>query len=204
MKANIVNIICALGLIFIAGCSAVFGQISMQTASPTAPTLPTRVSAMVNDSLFQEIPLDTSTQNICSPTDPGINWRGISLRAPSRVVLPEKSADDAAFIIPICGLYLVDLEAAFNHPGHQILVATDVTSGDIFKGEIVKYDTDRTIPPPRSRPVKPSKNQAFGSYFNINAVDYIKLPLVPARYRITVEYAGYQSNEIDIEVVQLP
>ncbi|QOY94569.1 hypothetical protein IM543_01180 [Massilia sp. UMI-21] len=159
---------------------------------------------MTSDSLFEQVPLDTSDQNICSPADPGIYWRGVLLRAPSHVALPENLAQYTEFVVPICGLYLVNAADTVRHPGPLVLVVTDNASGETYKGGIIKEDPNPTIPQPQSRSPKRSSKQAFGSYFNLNVAAYVKLPLRSACYRVKVEYAGHQSNEVNIETVQQP
>ena len=172
------------------------------SASPTPPTILNGASTMTNDSVFHQVPLDTSDQHICSPADPGFFWRGVLLRAPSQVALPENRAQYKEFIIPLCGLYLVNAADTVRYPGPLVLVVTDSESGQVYKGAIIKEDPHPTIPQPRSSPPSLTSKQAFGSYFNVNVAAYVKLSLQPARYRVKVEYAGHQSNEVNIEIVR--
>ncbi|NJM12151.1 MAG: hypothetical protein HC889_09940 [Synechococcaceae cyanobacterium SM1_2_3] len=46
------------------------------------------------------------------------------------------------------------------------------------------------------------KGIAIGSYFNPNLADYVKLPAVLASYAVHVEYGGFQSNAVKIEVAR--
>jgi len=179
--------------------SGLSDQFNLHAAKSTSPSVLRKTTTMSDDSLFQQVPLDTNTQAACSPTDPGIDWRGVLIRAPSRIVLPKENSEQT-LIIPICGLYLVDVANTFRHPGPKILIAVDSTSGKTYKGALVKRPRERIIPPPPSRPVNPNSKAAFGNYFNVNAADYIVLPLQPAHYRLKIEYAGYQSNEVVIEI----
>jgi hypothetical protein len=158
---------------------------------------------MFNDKLFEQVPLDTNEQTACSPADPGVDWRGVILRAPSQVILPDQKTKHSALIVPLCGLYCVDVVSAIRHPGTQMLIVTDDTSGQVYRGAIVEHNPNPTIPPPPAPPPDPAlyANQAYGSYFNINVASYVALPLRPARYRVRVEYAGHQSNEVRIAVI---
>jgi hypothetical protein len=169
-----------------------------------APPQSPGANAMFDDKLFQQVPLDTNEQTACSPTEPGVDWRGVLVRAPSQVILPDQRTKDSALIVPLCGLYFVDVVSALRHPGHRILVVTDDKTGHVYRGEIVKKDPHPTIPPPPSPPLDPAlyADQAYGSYFNINVASYVALPLRPARYRVRVEYAGHQSNEVRIAVIE--
>jgi hypothetical protein len=87
-----------------------------------------------------------------------------------------------------------------------MLIVTDVTTGQTFRGALVDRDPNILIPPPQSAPFDPAilENQASGSYFNLDVASYVALPLQPARYRVKVEWSGYQSNEVSISVVQHP
>jgi hypothetical protein len=198
------TILYAASLLTIDGSNALSEHAILNSASATNQSGPTGISMMTDDSLFQKVPLDTNQQTACSPADPGINWRGVVLRAPSRIIMPEKASQYSPFIIPICGLYLVDVASTFRHPGPKILVFTDDASGKTYRGALVKPDPEPTVAPPQLRPVNPNTKQAFGSYFNVNVTDYITLPMQAARYRVKIEYAGYESNELVIAIVKRP
>jgi hypothetical protein len=179
-------------------------QINAQPGSLAPVSNSTNITMINDENLFQQVPLDTNEQTSCSPADPGFDWRGVVIRAPSRVVLPEKSLQHSPLIIPICGLYLVDVANISRHPGPKIAVVADEVLGQVYKGELIKRRREPTIPRPPSPPLDPSANLAFGDYFNVNIAAYVTLPLQPARYRVKIEYAGYHSNEVTIVVVERP
>ena len=112
----------------------------------------------------------------------------------------------SAFIIPLCGVYTINTGKAIRHPGLQVVIVTDEATGQTYRSEILYPEPDRLIPPPRSAPLKAEDfdNQAFGGYLNVNITAHIALPLRPAHYRVKVEWSGYQSNEVTIDVVQSP
>lgn len=178
----------------------IWGQFSLHQSSPTTLISPRNTNNMTDESQFQRVPLDTNEQTACSPEDPGFDWRGVVIRAPSRVMLPSNSE----LVIPICGLYLVDTAKTLKHPGPKVLIIIDSVSGQIYKGPLVKPILEPTIPPPPSRSISPSTKSAFGGYFNVNAAAYVDFPKRPARYRLKIEYAGYQSNEVTISIVEQP
>jgi hypothetical protein len=173
--------------------------------SPTPHGL-TVTKMMTDDKLFDQVPFDTEDQNACSPADPDFGWRGVKVRAPSQVVLSGKDAPQLGLRIPLCGVYRLDLAKVIQHPGRLMLVVIDDATGKTYRGAIVDRDPSPKIPPPRSAPIDPAiyKNQAFGAYFNYDVAAYVALPLQPARYRIKVEWSGYESNEVSIAVVQRP
>lgn len=184
------------------GGNALLEQLNSRSAPFSLTGLPQNI--MIENSLFQQVPLDTNEQTACSPEDPGINWRGVLIRAPSRIILPDKNFDYSALVIPICGLYLVDVAQTFRNPGPKMLVVVDNTSGQTYRGALIKRVAEPTVPPPQSKRINPSTKASFGGYFNVNVAAYVELPRQTARYRLKIEYAGYQSNEVDIAVVEHP
>jgi hypothetical protein len=194
-------------LIAIASADALSGQSHSHVARPPTPRSPhSGANMMIDDSLFQHVPLDTREPTACSPADPGTDWRGVMLRAPSQVMLPDQRTQHSALIVPLCGLYFVDAGSVLGRPTPKMLVVTDEKSGQVYRGEIIKRDPNPQIPPPPSPPLDPAlfANLAFQGYFNVNVASYVALPLRPARYRVKIEYSGHQSNEVSIAVVQRP
>ena len=83
-------------------------------------------------------------------------------------------------------------------------MVTDDFTGQTYRGEIVDREPDLLIRPPRTRRLRAEdyEHQAFGGYLNVNVASYLALPLRPARYRVKVEWSGYESNEVSVAVVQ--
>lgn len=161
---------------------------------------------MADEKVFDDVPFDTNKQTACSPADPGIDWRGLKVRAPSQIVMPKKATPQIALVIPLCGMYRINLTQAFRHPGPLALIVADIATGKTYHSPILYRDPNPTIPPPPSPPLDAAAFEGIFSstYFNVDVASYVALPLQPARYRLRVEWAGYQSNEIDIAVVQRP
>jgi hypothetical protein len=161
-----------------------------------------------DDKLFEQVPFGKNARTVCSPEDPGpgFDWRGVLVRAPSKVILPNQDAPSSTLIIPLCGIYTINLAKAIRHPGRQVLIVTDDFTGKTYRGEIVDRDPNLLIPPPPTRRLRAEdyEHQAFGGYLNVNVASYVALPLRPARYRVKVEWSGYKSNEVSIAVVQRP
>lgn len=168
-----------------------------------------QADAMDDDRPFHDVPLGTTERTACSPPEPDFEWRGVVLRAPARVTLTAATARSRELVIPLCGLYTVDLAMALRHPGRLALVVTDITTGASYRGELVDRDPSPIIPPPRTlRAPRPDPERlakmASASNFNVDAAAYVTLPALPARYRIRAEFAGYRSNEVDVEVLPRP
>jgi hypothetical protein len=163
---------------------------------------------MTDDKLFDQVPFGKNERTVCSPEDPGpgFDWRGVLVRAPSKVVLPDQDAPSSTFIIPLCGIYTINLAKAIRNPGLQVLVVTNDSTGQTYRGKVVDRDPDLRIPPPPTPRLRAEdyEHQAFGGYLNVNVTSYVALPLQPARYRVKVEWSGYESNEVSIAVVPRP
>ena len=200
--------VCVLCLSSIAGYYTLSGQSLAASAHPPVTINKTVDKMITDDKLYEQIPFGSDERTACSPEDPGpgFSWRGILVRAPSRVILPSRDAPPSAFIIPLCGIYTINLGKAIRHPGLQVLIVTDDATGQTYRGNIVYPEADLLIPPPRSAPLKAEDfdHQAFGGYLNVKIAAHVALPLRPAHYKVKVEWSGYQSNAVSINVVQRP
>jgi hypothetical protein len=202
--SSCITAVCILCVSVIASSDALAQQPDSPVTHSTAPSSLTVSKMVTDDELFMNVPFDTDKQTACSPEDQGVDWFGVKVRAPSQVVLPAKDAAHSALVIPLCGIYMINLAKAIRHPGRQVLIVTDDFSGQTYRGEIVDRDSNLLIPPPKSRRLRAEdyEHQAFGGYLNINVASYVALPLQPARYRVKVEWSGYESNEVSVAVVQ--
>jgi hypothetical protein len=198
--------VCVSGLPLIVSCCAPSQQPNSPAPHPAIPSTSTLKQMMTDDELFKNVPFDTNKQNTCSPIDPGIDWLGVKLRAPSQVFMPGKDDPHSALVIPLCGIYTMNVAKAIRHPGPLMLIVTDMATGETYRGPIVDRDPHPRVPPPPSAPLNPAdfENQDFGNYFNYDVASYVPLPLQAARYRVKVEWHGYESNEVLIAVVQRP
>jgi hypothetical protein len=200
----IATAVCVLSLSVVASYYALSQRPDLLVAHPAIPPSLKVDKIMIDDKLFEHVPFDTNEQTACSPAEPGIEWRGVKVRAPSQVTLPGKDAPDSALSIPLCGIYRINVVKAIQHPGPLMLVVTDITTGQSYRGAIIDRDPNITIPPPPSPPLDPADFEGIfsGTYFNYDVASYVALPLQPARYRVKVEWSGYESNEVSIAVVQ--
>lgn len=133
--------------------------LSGQTHLPVAHLMTLRSltvgKMMAEGELFENVPFDTNKQTACSPADPGIDWHGVKVRAPAQVFMPGKDDPRWGLIMPLCGIYSVNVAKAIWHPGPLMLIVTDVASGKTYRGPIVHRDPHPRIPPPPSRPLNP-------------------------------------------------
>lgn len=83
------------------------------------------------------------------------------------------------------------------------LVAINRLTQEVYSGAVVKEDPRPREPAPETEPVDPEllRGVSSGGYFNLNLVDYVRIPALPGVYDVTVEYGGMQSNVVTIEIV---
>jgi len=160
----------------------------------------------IDPRIFLGVPLNTLSRSACSPPDPGPAWRGIVIRAPSRVTFRrgETVGDHGAFTaIPICGYLAIDVR--LDRPSEPAkLVARDRNTGRVFSGAVVELDPSPELPPPDEPPLTPEEVQgtAGATYFNYNLADYVPLPHVAASYDIHAELWELRSNVVTIELLE--
>jgi hypothetical protein len=155
---------------------------------------------------FLSVPLNVSQQHRCSPTQADPRWRGVLLRAPTRVRFKEgeRVGGFGAFAaIPLCGFFRVDIRLDVP-PEPFKLVAVDKRTGQVFSGAIVERDPSPEFPPPVDLPVtrRQVEGMAGGGYFNPNLADFVELPRASATYDVHVEFRGHRSNVVTIELIK--
>jgi len=158
----------------------------------------------IDEKLFLDVQVNTDDVNPCSPPMPNdFEWRGVIIRAPKRVVFKKgkRSRDGAFAVIPICGYCVVNITPSTSP---IILFAIDKMNNKKYSGELIDLDSSHREQPPRQKPISPDEIEglAVGSYFNPNLADFVKIPEKPAVYDVYVEYRGYRSNTVTIELVE--
>jgi len=159
----------------------------------------------VDETQFLHVPLNINIQTACSPKPPGPHWRGILIQAPRLVRFRRGTTvgNHGAFAaIPVCGYYLLDVPPRPTTKCMR-LVAVDNRTCVFYSGEIVELDDNPDDPLP-GEPSPPEKRQglAAGGFFNPNLADFVGLPVASAIYDVHVEFRGYRSNEVTIELVE--
>ena len=157
----------------------------------------------IDEKLFENVPLNTRELSPCSPKDPGPNWRGILIQAPKQVSFGRTGKGETYKAIPVCGLYTLDMLSLMDGKPMR-LIAVDKHSQKIYTGEVIDEDPSPEVPPPGQEPLDYAqlKGLATGSYFNVNLVSYVKLPVHLTEYEVMVEYGGNQSNKVTIKIVE--
>jgi hypothetical protein len=155
---------------------------------------------------FLGVPLNVNQQHRCSPTNNDPRWRGVLIRAPSQVRFKEGEVvgEWGAFAaIPICGYFHVDIRLDAS-PEPMRLVAVDKRTQKTFSGPIIERDPSPELPPPGALPVTARQIQGLsgGGYFNPNLADFVALPRTSATYDVHVEYRGFSSNVVTLELIK--
>jgi hypothetical protein len=86
-------------------------------------------------------------------------------------------------------------------------MAKDKNTGQVFSGPVVKLNPSPRVPPPIQAPPLNSRQLeglASGGYFNHSLADYVELPQESAIYDVHVEFRGFESNIVTIELVREP
>ncbi len=146
---------------------------------------------------FRNAGWNSYEQSPCSPPEPDIDWRGVVIRAPASVFY--KPAAPVA--IPICGYYMVEL-ANLPQGSTLTLVVQNEATGLRMVGAVVEYDPSPEVPPPPAEPVAPEdlEGLATGRFFNVNLLDFVKMPVAPGTYRVEAYYGNARSNRVTVRL----
>lgn len=155
------------------------------------------------DDVFRSVQLNTFGKTECSPSDPGMNWEGIVIRAPRTVVLSRENVRIDGIRIPLCGFYRINLGKVFGQKPLAISLANTRT-GTVYHGEAVEKYEHLMIPPPPSKSPEPEMlaRQSVVEYFNYDISTFVAFPKEPATYDVFVEFGQTQSNVVRIVVTQ--
>lgn len=195
------------GLMFVAAMTAcnVQREPAIKAASHVAREKDQTLMA-IDQKLFLNVPLNSNDRNPCSPVQDDPNWRGILIQVPLQVKFRpgETVGEHGSFAaIPICGFYLLSVPAKPVDEPMQ-LVAVNLASRKTHRGDVIELDPSPSVPPPASTPLSPGdlKGLASGGCFNPNLADFVDIPAEPASYDVHVEFRGFKSNVVTIEIVE--
>jgi hypothetical protein len=150
---------------------------------------------------FNEVELNSSTRNACSPEEQDLGWIGIEIKAPNKIHV---ASNDENIAIPICGLYSLPLTAIANSSqGLEIHVQVKDLA-KTYSGFMVDEDYGTDAPLPMNGEEEKEvveEGVLLEAYFNPDIRDYVSFPLKEGVYSVSVEYGGEVSNEVDIQVI---
>lgn len=165
---------------------------------------------------FDEHTIHALTPHYPEPHD--VMWNEIAINSPKRIIFSPKTVDFAP-IIPVCaysvitsrrGLKFIDQIALLIH-----IKKTD--EDEWFTGEIVEeedenivLDDDERDAEERQERIKEAQkytleeledSQAACLAININALEYVNIPLTSGFYDIYLSKSGLESNRMQEEIV---
>ncbi len=179
-------------------------------AAPAEPATDARSGGQWNSTAnyelakYDDVPFGTHERSACSPPVPeDVAWRGVVIQARSHVAfVPSRPAASGRFaVVPVCGYSMIDLPKLMDGQAMQ-LIFTDTATKQVFRGPVLEVDDNPQEPPPERAPIDPATpaNMATGGYFNLDATQYVALPMRAATYKVVVEYGGSRSNAVTVVV----
>ena len=162
----------------------------------------------IEDDLFDGVEIGSNEPWPCSPPEPEApDWLGILIRAQTRDLEAGPELRRAEGVCQGAHLRVLRVrrlgcpDASFEP---MMCVAKDEATGKIYSGPIVDLNPGEPGPPDEAPPLEPGALEGFssGGYFNINLVDFARIPPVPGRYEVYVEGGRHRSNLVSIEIVR--
>ncbi len=170
--------------------------------------------------------LNEGNTNKCTPGYPNSDFMEMSqikINIPSKIILSKKLVEDpAAYVIPLCGMYMISNYRAYRNEDKISLVHIRKKGEIEWISGVIGGDTEEEYPdelPPeleeglekeRQERIKEAKaipdenldtGQGGGGPFNINIMDFVTMPLLPGLYEVYVSMYGLESNRVIVEIV---
>jgi len=181
--------------------AALFYSLTMFSCGQTNGAIQKINTMKYEPTAFNDVELNSSTENACSPEEQDIGWVGILINAPNKVIV---GSEDENIAIPICGLYSLPLsDIAKSAEGLQIHVQVKDLD-KTYSGFMVEEDHGTDAPLPRTgeeEEVQIEEDVLLEAYFNPDIRDYVSFPLKEGGYSVSVAYGGEVSNKVDIQVI---
>jgi hypothetical protein len=168
-----------------------------------------------------------TSKNPCSPGYPlnasDFLWNEIVINVPEKIIC---NVSDSAFVpvIPICGAYIIGEKRSYKYVDLWANVLHIKSEGDNvwYTGEIIEPNLEYEYPEPypgeeedkrrteeevkkaqkySDEEIDKKEGQGAGGFFNVNLLDYIKLPFKTGIYEIFMSTCGLESNRVKVEIV---
>ncbi len=156
---------------------------------------------------WKNVPLNENKPCACSPTSPGVDWRGIVVNAPKKVHFKAGQVIDdfgAFAAVPLCVYYMLDVPSEPVHESYRI-TATDTGTGKVYRGDITTLDYGIEVPAPTELMPDTSRpdptGSASGGYMNPNLTDFVPIPQTSATYEVYLSFRGFKSNKVTIQLI---
>lgn len=199
-------LLCVVGVVILEGIGVVAGN--DEQATKKYETTGDGKMKKIDQAMFLKVPINTEEENACSPFVGDPEWAGVIIQAPE-VVLFEKTSisrkdclnHESFAVVPLCGFYSLPVTGG-KTTEPMTIVAEDIKSRKVYRGIVHEEDPNPIVPPPTTAPKDPKMREGVftESYFNPNLVDFVDIPHVPAVYNVHIEFWGYKSNTVTIEL----
>ena len=182
----------------------IFFSLALMFACQSYSTPRSHIVAISNAD-FQDIELNSDTQNPCSPVvSTNSQFMGIAINAPTEIEFDEKEpAQDGSFtVIPVCGFYRLSMPLLLKDSVIS-LFAMNVETEQVYQGQLVEEDDGTEEPMPFDEPEllpEELEGQQLAAYFNPNLTHYVNLPTEEATYKVLVQIGQVKSNIIELKV----
>jgi hypothetical protein len=176
--------------------SALWSLLSLTTAAG--------VGMEIAPEKFADVQFPGYEQGDCSPEAPDVfGWQGLLVNTPQRISF---GAEDKAYI-PICTFI-----QASEWDDSKYLFEVVVRNVEQAEGRVIKlprapdYDTSNEIPLPdiplpESEDAISPDDAYLVEYRNVDLAEHIRIDRKSARYAVTVNYLGFESEPVVIELV---
>jgi hypothetical protein len=187
-------------------CVCIFFSLAVLPACQIYLTPRSHIVAISNAD-FQDIELNSDTQNTCSPTvSTNSEFMGIAINAPTEIEFnaKEPALDGSFTVIPICGFYRLSLVTLSKDSIIQ-LFAMNVETEQVYQGQLIEEDAGTEEPMPLDEPEllpEELEGQLLSTYFNPNLTHYVTLPTEEATYKVLVQIGQVKSNIVEVKVNQ--
>jgi hypothetical protein len=184
------------------------GLFGWRSAKPAAP--PDDGPRIDRDAVAEDVRPDDFIAHAGTPDHPGLQWHGILLNAPRRLVITPRRPDPllgggtgpCAVIWGYCMLPCRAEDRGVDHREQVTLVAVDVARKQVFSGRVLPRPTFGSVhvAPPPGVVARPPAGLSAGGPFNPDLVRICGIPVQDADYEVFARADGWRSNVLDVQV----
>ncbi len=164
---------------------------------------------MPSDADFDRVPVNTFTDNLCSPDVlSDLRFTGIKIAAPSKVALEGKPDAFGTFArVVVAGAYRLEanyLGLRERFMPRLVVVAVDLRSHRAYAGHVTGlFDAEPGADPYANMLLTDADFQGrfISEYFNTNLAQVLPLPQIETEYAVYAALGAYVSNVVQIALV---
>lgn len=132
--------------------------------------------------------------------DISYDFIGIKINAPEIINLSALTDDNVSALIPICGAYQFNLAFTIKlgSPQQHMSVVVINNNDKSYNGSMQDPDTALENTQVVEIDMSNAESQLIGGYFNINVLDYVKIPIVSGEVSVYIFLGEHKSNVVKI------